>query len=100
MKRVGQETIKIDSVYRMIDEKNETSDDNENKYQTLRMYDENNEGTIGEVKAYLTVHNIYIEEVLMEESTNPLVPWSLQQCRQTQLQKIFDASINDTHKLP
>eukprot|EP00971_Amphidinium_carterae_P254016 5042764-Amphidinium_carterae.1 len=81
------------------DEKYETSDDIESECQTLRMYDENKEATVGmlkmniklpiptqydgktpqfnewegEVKAYLTVHNIYIED-LLEESTKSLVP--------------------------
>eukprot|EP00971_Amphidinium_carterae_P047587 937276-Amphidinium_carterae.1 len=78
----------------MIDEKYEASDDDEDKFQTLRICNENNDETVGmlkmnlklptptqydvkspqlnewsgEVKAYLTVHNIYIED-LMEEST-------------------------------
>eukprot|EP00971_Amphidinium_carterae_P189435 3760424-Amphidinium_carterae.1 len=45
-----EETREIDNEYRMIDEKYETSDDNENEYQTLRMYDEYKEGTVGMMK--------------------------------------------------
>eukprot|EP00971_Amphidinium_carterae_P264948 5255718-Amphidinium_carterae.1 len=82
------------NVYRMIDEKYEASDDNVDKFQTLRFCNKNNDETVGmlkmnlklttptqydgkspqfnewsgEVKAYFTVHNIYIED-LMEEST-------------------------------
>eukprot|EP00971_Amphidinium_carterae_P195023 3870013-Amphidinium_carterae.1 len=90
----NEETREIDNVCRMIDEKYETSDDNEDEYQTLMVCDEENDETVGmikmnlklptptlcdgkspqfnewsgEIKAYLTVHNIYIED-LMEEST-------------------------------
>eukprot|EP00971_Amphidinium_carterae_P038491 757058-Amphidinium_carterae.1 len=51
----------------------------------------------GEVKGYLTVHNIFIED-LLEESTRSQIRWSLLQCREMQLQKIYDASITATHR--
>eukprot|EP00971_Amphidinium_carterae_P269520 5346615-Amphidinium_carterae.1 len=83
----------------MIEEKYETSDDNEIEYQIVRMHSEYKEGTIRmlkmniklptptqydgktpqfnewaeEVKSYLTVHNIYIED-LMDDSTRSQVP--------------------------
>eukprot|EP00971_Amphidinium_carterae_P028907 568601-Amphidinium_carterae.1 len=88
----SEETREMHNEYRMID-------DNENKYQTLRMYSECKDGTVGmmkmnlklptpthydgktpqfnewsrEVKAHLTVHNIFIED-LMEDSTKSQVP--------------------------
>eukprot|EP00971_Amphidinium_carterae_P281971 5597486-Amphidinium_carterae.1 len=81
-------------MYRIDDEKYETINDYEDVQQTLRLYIDTDDVTIGmlkmniklptpnqydgkspqfnewagEVKAYLTVHNVYIED-LMEDST-------------------------------
>eukprot|EP00971_Amphidinium_carterae_P280882 5576363-Amphidinium_carterae.1 len=94
-----EETEEMYNVYRMADEKYETFDDNEDEYRTLQICDKTNDETIGmikmnlklptptqydgkspqfnewagEVKAHLTVHNIYVED-LMEESTRSQVP--------------------------
>eukprot|EP00971_Amphidinium_carterae_P257191 5105949-Amphidinium_carterae.2 len=93
------EEREIDNEYRMNEEKYETIDDNEDKQQTLRLCRETDDVTIammkmniklptptqydgkspqfnewaGEVKAYLTIHNIYIED-LLEDSTRSQVP--------------------------
>eukprot|EP00971_Amphidinium_carterae_P244544 4855670-Amphidinium_carterae.1 len=45
-----EETRETYNKYRMIDEKYETSDDNEIEYQTVRMYSEYKEGTVGMMK--------------------------------------------------
>eukprot|EP00971_Amphidinium_carterae_P074299 1468266-Amphidinium_carterae.1 len=49
-----------------------------------------------EVKSYLTVHNIYIDD-LLEDSTKS--QRSLQECRETQSQTTFRASMHATHNL-
>eukprot|EP00971_Amphidinium_carterae_P079460 1572320-Amphidinium_carterae.1 len=80
-----KETVEMYNEYRMIEEKYETFDDNEDEYQTLRMnlklptptqYDGKSpqfNDWAAEAKAYLTVHNVYIED-LMEDSTRSQVP--------------------------
>eukprot|EP00971_Amphidinium_carterae_P044296 871229-Amphidinium_carterae.1 len=45
-----EETRETYNERRMIDEKYETSDDNEVEYQTVRMYSKYKEGTIGMMK--------------------------------------------------
>eukprot|EP00971_Amphidinium_carterae_P348494 6490520-Amphidinium_carterae.4 len=99
----NEEMREIDNAYRMDDEKYETINDNEDKQQTLRLCRETEDVTIGmlksflkmniklptptqydgkspqfkewagEVKAYRTVHNVYIED-LLEDSTRSQVP--------------------------
>eukprot|EP00971_Amphidinium_carterae_P016580 327434-Amphidinium_carterae.1 len=45
-----EETGEMYNVYRMVDEKYETFDDNEDEYQLLRLCDKTNDETIGMIK--------------------------------------------------
>eukprot|EP00971_Amphidinium_carterae_P290053 5759226-Amphidinium_carterae.1 len=93
------EEKEIDNEYRMIEEIEEAMDDNEDKQQTLRLCSETDDVTVAmikmniklptptqydgkslqfnewaeEVESYLTVHNIYINN-LLEDSVRSQVP--------------------------